>query len=129
MRDEDYRRYVNINLPHARTVAQRIGRTLEALGAFGEAGNGGAVGLHAAFEALEGALRGYDEDPPPAEALKGADDAAAKSRALVAAILETCCRSDRLGQHVRNLFECLGLAEEGAEVSLKCGERPDSPMR
>ena len=78
---------------------------------------------------LEGALRGYDEDPPTDEALKGADDAAAKSRALVAAILETSCRSDRLGQHVRNLFECLGLAEEGAEVSLKCGERPDSPMR
>ncbi len=129
MRDEDYRRYVNINLPHARTVAQRIGRTLEALGAFGEAGNGGAVALHAAFEALEGTLREYDEDPPPDQALAGADDVAAKSRVLVAAILETSCRSDRLGQHVRNLFECLGLAEEGAAVSLKCGERPDSPMR
>jgi hypothetical protein len=30
---------------------------------------------------------------------------------------------------VRNLFECLGLAEEGAEASLKCGERPNSPLR
>jgi hypothetical protein len=47
----------------------------------------------------------------------------------VGAILATPCRSDRLGQHVRNLFECLGLAEEGAQLSLKCGERPDSPMR
>jgi hypothetical protein len=30
---------------------------------------------------------------------------------------------------VRNLFECLGLPEEGAEQSLLCGERPDSPLR
>jgi hypothetical protein len=29
---------------------------------------------------------------------------------------------------VRNLFECLG-PEEGATVSLPCGERPDSPLR
>jgi hypothetical protein len=30
---------------------------------------------------------------------------------------------------VRNLFECLGLAEEGLVLSVKCGERPDSPLR
>jgi len=129
MRDEDYRRYVQINLPHARTIVQRVGRTLEALGGFGEAGNGGALGLHTAFEELEGALRPFDEDPPADVALKSADDVAVKARALVAAILETHCRSDRLGQHVRNLFECLGLHEEGAERSIRCGERPDSPMR
>jgi hypothetical protein len=129
MGDEDYHRYVLINLPHARTIAQRIGRTLEVLGGFAEGGNGGALGLHGAYEQLEGVLREFDEDPPAEEALKSADAVAAKARALVAAILETPCRSDRLGQHVRNLFECLGLAEEGAEISLKCGERPDSPMR
>ncbi|HKC11626.1 MAG TPA: hypothetical protein VKI41_06175, partial [Vicinamibacteria bacterium] len=54
--DSDYHRYVRINLPHARTIVLRIGRSLEALGAFGEAGNGGALGLHDAFEALEQAL-------------------------------------------------------------------------
>ncbi|HEY7514336.1 MAG TPA: hypothetical protein VIC87_07655 [Vicinamibacteria bacterium] len=129
MREEDYRRYVLINLPHARTIAQRVGRTLEVLGAFGEAGNGGALGLHAAFEGLEGALRDFDEDPKAEEAVAAADRVADKARSLVDAILGTPCRSDRLGQHVRNLFECLGLAEEGAELSLKCGERPDSPMR
>jgi len=58
-----------------------------------------------------------------------ADEAAALGRALVAAILATPCRGDRLGQHVRNLFECLGLPEEGAELSLRCGEKPDSPLR
>jgi hypothetical protein len=129
MREEDYRRYALINLPHARTIAQRVGRTLEVLGAFAEAGNGGAVGLHAAFEGLEGALRSFDEDPPAEEALAAADRVAEKARALVDAILATPCRSDRLGQHVRNLFECLGLNEEGARLSLTCGEREDSPMR
>jgi hypothetical protein len=129
MREEDYRRYVQINLPHARTIAQRVGRTLEVLGGFGEAGNGGALALHAAFEALEGSLREFDEDPRAEEAIVAADAVAAKARTLVEAILATSCRSDRLGQHVRNLFECLGLAEEGAEASLKCGERPNSPLR
>jgi len=129
MRDEDYSRYVRINLPHARTIVQRIARTLEALGAFAEGQNGGAVALHGPLNELEAALRDYDEDPPAEEALRGADAAAEKMRALVKGILGTACRSDRLGQNVRNLFECLGLPEEGAVVSLQCGERPDSPMR
>lgn len=129
VKDEDLKRYAHINLPHSRTIVQRIGRSLEALGAFGEAGDGGAHALHRALEELERAVREFEVDPPPAEALRAADEAAGRGRALVAAILETPCRGDRLGQHVRNLFECLGLAEEGASLSLRCGERPDSPMR
>ena len=129
MKDEDYQRYVRINLPHARTIAARIGRTLEALGAFGEGGDGGALALHGTFDALQQGLRAFDEDPPPEEALAAADAAAQKARVLVDTILETPARSDRLGQHVRNLFECLGLVEEGATLSLLCGERPDSPLR
>jgi hypothetical protein len=129
LREEDYRRYVQINLPHARTIVQRVGRTLEVLGGFGEAGNGGAVALHAAFEGLEGALREFDDDPRADVAIAVADAVAVRARALVDAVLATSCRSDRLGQHVRNLFECLGLAEEGAQLSLKCGERADSPLR
>jgi hypothetical protein len=129
LREEDYRRYVQINLPHARTIVQRVGRTLEVLGGFAEAGNGGAVALHAAFEGLEGALREFDDDPRAEAAVAAADAVAVRARALVDAVLATSCRSDRLGQHVRNLFECLGLAEEGAQLSLKCGERADSPLR
>jgi hypothetical protein len=129
LKDEDYGRYVRINLPHARTIAARIGRTLEALGAFAEGGDGGALALHAAFDALGQSLRAFDEDPPAEEALASADAAAQKARVLVDEILETPARSDRLGQHVRNLFECLGLTEEGATLSLLCGERPDSPLR
>lgn len=127
--DEKYRRYVNINLPHARTIVSRIGRSLEALGAFGESSNGGAQGVHEAFERLEQAVEPFEEDPAQDAALASADAVAELARALVAAILDTPTRGDRLGQHVRNLFEVLGLAEEGASLSLRCGERPDSPMR
>src|SRR5262249_48061712 len=116
-------------LPHSRTVVHRIGRMLEFLGAFREGANGGALTLHAAFVALEQEAAPYDEDPAQQAAVAAADALAARARALVAAILETPLRSDRLGQHVRTLFECLGLAAEGAELSLQCGERPDSPLR
>ena len=129
--DEDsaYRRYVSINLPHARTIVGRIGRSLENLGAFGLAGNGSAFSLHATFQALEEALREFDEDPPLREAVRSADAVAELGRALVDAIVATPARGDRLGQSVRNLFECLGLAEEGADLALRCGERPDSLLR
>jgi hypothetical protein len=129
MRDEDRRRFVRINLPHARTVALRIGRSLDALGALGARGNGHSAPLLEAYDALDRALQPWDEDPPPAGALAAADAVAEKARALVEAILASPARGDRLGQNVRNLFECLGLSEEGAELALDCGERPDSPLR
>jgi len=129
MKENEYQRWARLNLPHARTILQRIGRSLEALGAFGEAGNGHAAPLTSAFDDVEQRLRGFDEDPPAEEALRAADEAAVLARVLVEAILATPFRGDRLGQHVRNLFECLGLAEEGAAQSLLCGERPDSPLR
>ena len=127
--DAAYRRYTFINLPHARTVTARIERSLEALGAFGEAGNGHAAPLRDAWLRLTRQLEPFDEDPPAEEALQVADAIAVHARALVEVIVAVGKASDRLGQHVRNLFECLGLPEEGALVSLQCGERPDSPMR
>lgn len=129
MSDAAYERYVHVNLPHARTVAMRVGGALEALGAFGESANGGARSLHDALDRLERSLRDFDDDPPLEAALRAADEAAERARAVVDAVLETSLRNDRLGQHVRNLFECLGLAEEGRTLSLLCGERPDSALR
>lgn len=129
MSDAAYERYVQINLPHARTVAMRIGRNLEAIGALGELEGGGADPLRTALDALERALVDFDEDPPMEAALAAADIVAKRARAVVEAILDTPARNDRLGQHVRNLFECLGLAEEGQTLSLLCGERPDSALR
>ena len=127
--DQAYARYVQVNLPHARTVIRRIGGALEALGVFGEDGNGGALELHAAQGALEKVAAPYDEDPAFEAALRAADAVAERARVLVSAILASPARSDRLGQHVRNLFECLGLPDEGARLSLQCGERPDSLLR
>jgi hypothetical protein len=126
--DQAYRRYILINLPHARTLVERIGRSLDALEAFGSPGNGGGA-LRDAFEALGREAEPHDEDPPGPQALAAADRLAERGRALVAQIVATPTRGDRLGQLVRNLFECLGLKEEGAELGLQCGERPDSPLR
>ena len=128
MSDAAYERYVQINLPHARTVAMRVGRNLEATSALGEAASAESA-LAEALEALERVVSGFDEDPPMEAALVAADVVAKRARAVVEAILETPARNDRLGQHVRNLFECLGLAEEGRTLSLLCGERPDSALR
>jgi hypothetical protein len=128
MDDRDYQRYVHINLPHARTIVQRLGRSLIAHGAFPEEGEAGGP-LHDALSRLEAGLRDFDEDPMAEIALPAADEAAREARGLVDALLETTVRGDRLGQNVRNLFECLGLPEEGAAQSLRCGERPDSPLR
>jgi len=127
--DPAYARYVLINLPHCRTIVQRIGRSLEALGALGDSGNGAASELRLAFRALEDATEAFDEDPPFEAAVRAADAVAERARALVAVILAGTARGDRLGQHVRNLFECLGLAAEGARLSVECGESPDSPLR
>jgi hypothetical protein len=129
MGEDDYRRYVHVNLPHSRTIIQRIARSLEALGAFGEVGNGGAIALHTACETLKEEAEPFDEDPRFEEALGAADKIANRARELVSAILATPVRGDRLGQLVRNLFECLGLPEEGATLSIECGEHPDSPLR
>ena len=76
MDDEAYRRYVRINLPHARTLIERIGHNLEALGAFAESSNGGALALRAASEALAREAAPYDDDPPREEALAAADPVA-----------------------------------------------------
>jgi hypothetical protein len=129
MDDPDYERYVRINLPHARTIVDRIGRSLAALSAAAAEGNGHGATLDAAFARLERALRDYDQDPPFPAAVRAADVVAETARILVEAVLATPVRGERLGQHVRNLFECLGLPEEGALRGAACGEPPDSPLR
>lgn len=120
------RRYAFINLPHAQTVLNRIVRwfdTQQGTEVFEESG------VAERLAALDRLLRPYVEDPPEAEAVRVADEAAIEARSLVVEIERAGYRGDRLGQCIRNFFECLGLAEEGAALSLVCGERPDSPLR
>ncbi len=116
-----------INLPHARTIAERIERQLEILRVLdGE----GSMTLNAAVIAVRNRLEPWVEDADPLTAAESADPIVELARQLVKAIVDDDrARSDRLGQCVRNLFECLGLPNEGRRVSLVCGESPDSLMR
>jgi len=116
-----------INLPHARTIAERIERQLEILRVIeGEEGRR----LNRLIVELRNRLDPWLEDPAFETAAAAADPLVELSRELVAAVVEDeRARSDRLGQCIRNLFECLGLPQEGRRLSLACGESPDSPMR
>ena len=90
---DPYERYVQINLPHSRTVLARIGRMLEYLGALSPDAAGGFA-LQAAFRDIERAADPYDEDPAPGPALEAADALAARARTLVAALLATPVRGN-----------------------------------
>jgi hypothetical protein len=116
-----------INLPHARTVAERVERQLEILRVLdGE----GSSGLNRAVVEVRNSLEPWLEDAPPETAAASADPIVGLARELVKAIVDNeRARGDRLGQCIRNLFECLGLPNEGRRVSLMCGESPDSLMR
>lgn len=125
MTDPAPNRYAFINLPHAHTI---LGRLVQRLASqqeppFEE------TPLPDLLAELDRLLRPYVEDPPAEEAVRAADAVAVVTRQLVGEIESAGYQGDRLGQSVRNLFECLGLAEEGAELSLRCGERPDSLLR
>jgi hypothetical protein len=112
---------VPLNLPHACTISARIIHYL------GESGPGREQALR-----LLGLLRPFQlsgENPPVAEADRVVTEAAALGRRLVEEIESAKAGHDRLGQAVRNLFECLELGEEGAQISLRAGEDPKSALR
>lgn len=119
-------RYAFINLPHAHTI---VGRLVRWFAALEDTTSYEATALPGLLAELDSVLRPYPEDPPEAVAVQVADEAAGVARRLVEEIEKADFRGDRLGQCVRNLFECLGLGREGAELSLRCGERPDSLLR
>jgi hypothetical protein len=120
---------VALNLPHAGRIARRIVKLLQAPGT--------APGAHAA-EARKAASEllllldpctELDENPPGELGASVRDRAAALGRRIVDSIERGRIGHDRLGQCVRNLFECLELGREGAEISLRAGEDPRSIQR
>lgn len=115
-----------INLPHAMTITGRLRYYLEYRG---EPVPVEETQVREALAALDGLLRPYPLDPPAAQAMSVAESTAEQARFLVGEMVRAGYTGDRLGQCIRNLFECLGLPEEGAALSLECGERPDSPLR
>ncbi len=115
-----------LNLPHALTI---VGRLLYYLEYRAEPIPIEQTGVRERLAALDQLLRPYPTDPPPAIGVRVAARAAVEARELAEECIRAGYRGDRLGQCIRNLFECLGLPEEGASRSLACGERPDSPLR
>ncbi len=118
---------IPLDLPHAGRIADRIVALLEK--------HAEELGLEVP-EVIDTAERlssflfrntSSDDNPPDAMAIR--DEAAAMGRELVDSIEAAHIAGDRLGQLVRNLFECLELGEEGAEISLRSGENPNSLQR
>jgi hypothetical protein len=118
-----------LNLPHAGRVAERIRRLVEQRAV---ATDLRFMRLGATAEALDDLLTPYrlnDEDPPIEKADPVRRQAAELGRRLVDEIARSGLGEDRLGQCIRNLFECLALGEEGALISLRAGEDPGSLQR
>jgi hypothetical protein len=120
---------IPLDLPHAGRLADRILSLLERLTE--ERGIDVPEVMETA-ERLSNLLFRFsaeNENPVEAEAMTVRDEAATIARELVERIVVSETGGDRIGQYVRNLFECLELGEEGAEISLRAGENPNSLQR
>jgi hypothetical protein len=118
---------IPLDLPHAGRLADRIVTLLER---HFEDNEVEVPGVMDAAERLSNVLFRYTElDDNPPDALPIRDKAAEAGRQLVDEMVAAQVTGDRLGQLIRNLFECLELGEEGAEISLRAGENPNSLQR
>ncbi|MCI0343087.1 MAG: hypothetical protein L0216_18410 [Planctomycetales bacterium] len=120
---------LRLNLPHAGTVALRIEHFVQR---GMRSGSDAEAALLADVHALTNLLlpvRDAGENPEGPEGARIAGEAATIARRIVDAIEKLAIGHDRLGQAVRNLFECLELGEEGAKLSLRAGENPESLLR
>jgi hypothetical protein len=114
-----------LNLPHAGRVAARIQHLLNREGLPGPEAEKIAARLVVLLEPYFHS----EENPRPELARRVRDEAAKLGRQLVEHIERNHLGHDRLGQCIRNLFECLELGREGAEISLRAGENPNSLQR
>jgi len=123
---------IPLNLPHAGTIARRILDHLDRLQAPRDKEDQFEL-LQAVAGRLNQILEPYrldGENPTdPDETRRVITESARIGRGMVGSIEKLGIGSDRLGQHVRNLFECLEMGEEGASLSLRAGEDPKSPQR
>lgn len=110
---------VPLNLPHAGTLAVRIRYHLR----------GHAEEPSKRLVLLLDPYRERETRPPAEEAARVVGEALDLARRIVDEVERAGAGHDRLGQGIRNLFECLEAPGEGARISLRAGERPDSPLR
>ena len=118
---------IPLDLPHAGRIADRILVIVQKHAEEKEVEAPEAIDAAERLWSLLFRFSGEDDNPP--EAIKIRDDAAAIGREIVDTVVAAHLTSDRLGQLVRNLFECLELGEEGSEISLRAGENPNSLQR
>jgi hypothetical protein len=118
-----------LNLPHASRIASRIEHFVRHAIPVRGPEHAPLLAMTDRLQALLGPIAAAGENPPPQEAAPVVQEAAELGRRIVDMIESLKLGHDRLGQAVRNLFECLELGEEGARISLRAGERPDSALR
>jgi len=120
---------IPLDLPHAGRLASRILRLLERHCEELDVDAPEAVEVAEQLDAMLFKYVATEENPEEPEATEVRDKAAAFARALVDKLEAAHIAGDRLGQFIRNLFECLELGEEGAKISLRAGENPTSLQR
>jgi len=120
---------VALNLPHAGRIARRIAALLALEPGKDRGAAEAARRTVAAIQELLEPVIELDENPPLPFGIELRDQAAGLGRRLVGQIEAAGLGHDRLGQCVRNLFECLELGREGADISLRAGESPRSLQR
>jgi len=118
---------IPLDLPHAGRLADRILALLEKHTE--ELGLDVPEVMDTADKLSSYLFRNAAGDDNPPNAIEVRDQAAQLGRQLVDAMQAAQVTGDRLGQLVRNLFECLELGKEGAEISLRAGENPNSLQR
>lgn len=116
---------IPLNLPHAGRIAERILVLLDREGLPGPETEKIAHRL----AALLAPYFESEENPRPDTATRIREEAAKLGRQLVDHIERNGLGHARLGQCVRNLFECLELGAEGTLISLRAGEDPKSFQR
>jgi len=118
---------IPLDLPHAGRIADRIATIVDRY--VEELAIDAPDAVDRAEKLAAYMFRNASGDDNPPDALQVRDQAAAMGRELVDALESAHIASDRLGQLVRNFFECLELGKEGAEISLRAGENPNSLQR
>lgn len=118
---------IPLDIPHAARLAERIESLIDRI--IDETGKPADASIAVAARMSKLLFRYTEDDDNPAEPVRIRDEAATLGRELVDAIVHDDIANDRLGQYVRNFFECLELGAEGAELSLRAGESPNSLQR
>jgi hypothetical protein len=120
-----------LDLPHAGRIAARLCRVIEnrAQESF-QPGYEDVWEIAAELNELLFFCRLENEAPVEGEESERLRQTAATlGRRIVAELERHRFMDDRIGQCIRNLFECLALGEEGAILSLRAGENPHSLQR